>query len=249
MLPWGGVAPDTAISGHGTVKGNVRASYDGQPAAASLGTTGKITFEGIVTGNLFRFNTDITGQYRSGFSPTFNAVGGGSTIGSEVFQLLGPEAGSVMGDPPGAFDSQAGDYTQLYGYGGQTSNALPVKGPLKILAYDPTDQENYDKDDPATWYKFSPGETFLLIETGPLMSFLGLLPEAELDMSAFAGFDFSGSEASLPTGTHFEWGIGEALPGRSGLYLTVVPEPSTLILLAVGTLALTFGWWRRRRKS
>ena len=97
--------------------------------------------------------------------------------------------------------------------------------------------------------KFSPGETFLLIETGPLMSFLGLLPEAELDMSAFAGFDFSGSEASLPPGTSFEWGISEALPGRSGLYLTVVPEPGALVLLAVGAFAVAVGWCRKRQRN
>ena len=81
------------------------------------------------------------------------------------------------------------------------------------------------------------------------MSFLGLLPEAELDMSAFAGFDFSGSEASLPPGTSFEWGIGDVFDGRAGLYLTVVPEPGTLVLLITGGLGLLACVWRRRRRG
>ncbi len=31
------------------------------------------------------------------------------------------------------------------------------------------------------------------------------------------------------------------------LRVTIVPEPSTLALLTIGALALTIGWWRRRR--
>jgi len=33
------------------------------------------------------------------------------------------------------------------------------------------------------------------------------------------------------------------------LHGSVVPEPSTLVLLATGTLGLTVGWWRRRRRA
>ena len=53
--------------------------------------------------------------------------------------MLGPEPGNVLGDPPTPFDFEAGDYTQLYAYGGGPGNIAPVAGPLKILAYDPND--------------------------------------------------------------------------------------------------------------
>ena len=71
-----------------------------------------------------------------------------------------------------------------------------------------------------------------------MASFLGELPAAELDMLNFTGFDFSGVEASLPAGTHFKYTIDELIPGREGLYLTVAPEPGTLMLLVGGGIGL-----------
>ena len=67
-------------------------------------------------------------------------------------------------------------------------------------------------------------------------------------MSNFAGFDYSGARGSLPPGTDFEYMIGELIPGRAGLYLKVVPEPGTLVLLLSGGLGLLALVWRRRRR-
>ena len=39
-------------------------------------------------------------------------------------------------------------------------------------------------------------------------------------------------------------------PGESmDLAFVITPEPSTMVMLAVGALTLTVGWWRRRRKA
>ena len=44
-------------------------------------------------------------------------------------------------------------------------------------------------------------------------------------------------------------GSGWGPNGYHGYLLTVIPEPSTLVLLGMGALTLTIGCWRRRRAA
>ncbi len=61
-----------------------------------------------------------------------------------------------------------------------------------------------------------------------------------LRVSTFGGVDEVGEFSAGPDGN---------IDYVGSFQLTVVPEPSTLILLSMGALAVTVGWWRRRRAA
>jgi hypothetical protein len=70
-----------------------------------------------------------------------------------------------------------------------------------------------------------------------------------------ASFRLTGFDPELPLDPGDEAPFGIALKFvEEGVTIVtqspiVVPEPSTLALLTMGTLTLTFGWWRRRRAT
>ncbi len=58
------------------------------------------------------------------------------------------------------------------------------------------------------------------------------------------GADLQSALAAIDLAPGLSW---RTEMNSQALILTVVPELGTLAMLAMGTLALTVGWWRRRR--
>lgn len=85
------------------------------------------------------------------------------------------------------------------------------------------------------------------LDSGEILEFLlpqfvdGVLPNG-LTVHGF-GEDANGELYALVTNTPAN--------GTGGIVyqITAVPEPSMLVLLGIGALALTVGWWRRRREA
>lgn len=164
----------------------------------------------------------------------------------EVFLLLGPTHGQVVGEVTQDSGLVAGDYTQFYlsHYFGVGDLMVSVEGPIGIYTFDP------DPANPPASYEPVNGDVFHLIVTGrsytyppPGWEFLGTdaHPKAELtfpDLDNLFNFD----NAALAEGL----GWRPMITPSGDLDLLVVPEPDTLLLLINGGLGLLLMVWGRK---
>lgn len=161
----------------------------------------------------------------------------------EVFLLLGPRHGQVVGEVTADSGLVAGDYTQVYlshilGVG---DLLVPVEGPISVYTFDP------DPANPPASYDPAGGDAFHLIVTGRSYTDdppRGIVSHPKPDL-VFPELDdlFNFDNAQLDEGLSWR----PVITPSGGLDLLVVPEPGTFVLLLSGALALLL--LLRRRKA
>lgn len=220
----------TWITGYGAINGAFTAGVSGNPSQAIVAgdaANGGIEMPGVVNGNGLWINVQHTGLFTSGFSPAYTPVGGnGSQTGASIIEIFGPNAGSLSGTI-----GVPGDFDQFYVFGMQNGDGTPYTGYLLDGTLD------------ITLDGYSPvlGDSFQIFETGTFE--LGPFTYGEGMIAYGSGFQINFANAPLNGG--LQWGVDAT---SSGLTLNVqaVPEPSTIVLLLLGSLGMIVAWRRRK---
>ena len=193
------------------------------------------------------FFTCVWGGVASGASFTRELVGWPEpTWGAgEVFLLLGPTHGQVVGEVTSDTGLVAGDYTQIYlsHYFSLGDLVVSVEGPIAIYTFDP------DPANPPASYEPVNGDVFHLIVAGVSYTDgsppLGMLLHAKPELT-FPDLDRLFCLDNAPLADGLSWRPVITLSGD--VDLLVVPEPGSLVLLIGGGLCLLRWRWRKRRE-
>ncbi len=201
------------------------------------------------------FFTCVWGGVASGASFTRELVGWPEpTWGAgEVFLLLGPTHGQVVGEVTQDSGLLAGEYTQFYvsrnGVLVFGDRSVLVEGPMSIYTFDP------DPANPPASYDPLYGDVFHLVIPGVSFT-IGPAPEPPGDVSGIYPQYFKPELISPDLDSLFNFDNAPLAQGLSwrpvitpsgGLDLLVVPEPCTLVLLLSGALGLLLSVRRGKR--
>jgi len=231
------VAPSVGvIYGTGKVTGTVRLGEAGVEAAlvSGIDDSNRLELSGLVRGNAPAGYVDFTGYGPTGFSPGYFFARHVS-YATAVFEIRGTAPGQVTYNPATDVDvAVAGEYSQFHVVGDATGTGSATLFTSLAL----------NKSAGFEWTALQPGDLDLIFAAAARLKIGFPLKATDLQAGTIAygpSFfaDLNNQLASInaslaPLGRQMLITQADA----SGLTLTVVPEPGTLVLLLTGGLGL-----------